>query len=456
MGIKLQAEKFAIERAYEYICKDPANNLPKILDVLEKFDKSGNITAQAETFRRVMADPDSNWRKLILSFFEDVDDGMRKMILDNIIVNATLIGGQKRAEAKEKYNCNIPWTILMDPTSACNLRCTGCWAAEYGGKLSLTFEELDSIVEQGKELGVYMYLFSGGEPLVRKDDIIRLCDKHRDCMFQAFTNGTLIDEKFADEMLRVKNFLVGISVEGFEEATDSRRGKGTYQKAVKAMGLLKERKIPFGISCCYTSANYQVIGSEEYFQQMIDWGAKYCWFFTYIPVGKDAVPALIAKPEQRKFMYDKLREFRHKFPLLTIDFWNDGEYIGGCIAGGRYFLHINANGDFEPCGFIHYADHNLHQHTLLEALQGPLFMAYKNGQPFNHNHLRPCPLLDNPEALTKMVEETGAQSTDMEAPEDVHDLTAKTKDAAAAWAPVADEVWARDGGAKQKAREQQA
>ena len=452
MGIKLSAEKFAIDRAYEYICKNPETNLVKILDVLEKFDRAGTVTPQAEVFRKAMNDPDSNWRKLILSFFDSVDDGIRKKILDNIIVNATLIGGQKRKDAMEKYDCNIPWTILMDPTSACNLKCTGCWAAEYGGKLSLTFEELDSIVEQGKELGVYMFLFSGGEPLVRKDDIIKLCDKHPDCMFQAFTNGTLIDDAFADEMLRVKNFLVAISVEGFEEATDSRRGAGTFKRAEAAMARLKERKIPFGISCCYTSANYKVIGSDEYYQQMVDWGAKYCWFFTYIPVGKDAVPELIAKPDQRKYMYDKVREFRSKYPLLTIDFWNDGEYIGGCIAGGRYFLHINANGDFEPCGFIHYADHNVHEHTLVEALQGPLFMAYRKGQPFNNNHLRPCPLLDNPEALVKMVDETGAKSTDFEAPENVHDLTAKTKDAAAAWAQVADEVWERDGGAKQKAR----
>lgn len=449
MGIKESAEKLAIEQAYKYICKDPEHNLTKMLDVLEKFDMKGSITKQAETFRRVMEDPDSNWRKLILSFFTDVDDGYRKMILDNIIVNGTLIGSKKRKAAQEKYGCNIPWTILMDPTSACNLRCTGCWAAEYGNKLNLTFEELDSIVEQGKELGIYVYMFSGGEPLVRKADIIKLCEKHQDCTFQAFTNGTLIDEEFADTMLRLKNFLVAISVEGFEEATDFRRGNGTFQRAVKAMGYLKERKIPFGISCCYTSKNYNVIGSREYFEQMVEWGAKYCWFFTYIPVGKDAVPELIAKPEHRKFMYDKLRQFRHEIPLLTIDFWNDGEYIGGCIAGGRYFLHINANGDFEPCGFIHYADHNCHKDTLLSALQGPLFMAYRKGQPFNHNHLRPCPLLDNPEALTKIVEETGAQSTDMEAPEDVHDLTAKTKDAAAAWAPVADEIWAHDGGAKQ-------
>ena len=69
---------------------------------------------------------------------------------------------------REVHQCNIPWLILMDPTSACNLHCTGCWAAEYGHKLNLTYEEMDSIITQGKELGIYFYMYTGGEPLVRK------------------------------------------------------------------------------------------------------------------------------------------------------------------------------------------------------------------------------------------------------------------------------------------------
>ena len=289
MGVVDSVEKKAVMEAYSYVCKDPENNLTKILDVLEKFDVSGSVTKQAETFRRVMEDRDSNWRKLILSFFTDVDDGIRDKILENIIVNGTLLGSKTQNAARKKYGCNVPWTILMDPTSACNLHCTGCWAAEYGNKLNLTYDEMNSIVKQGKELGVYVYLFSGGEPTVRKDDLIRLCDEHPDCEFQPFTNGTLIDEKFADEILRVKNFFPAISVEGDEAATDSRRGKGTFARAMNAMKLLKERKIPFGVSNCYTSANYKSIGSEEYFDQMVSWGAKYAWFFTYIPVGLDAV-----------------------------------------------------------------------------------------------------------------------------------------------------------------------
>lgn len=108
-------------------------------------------------------------------------------------------------------------------------------------------------------------------------------------------------------------------------------------------------------------------------------------------------------------------------------------------------MHINANGDMEPCAFIHYSDSNIRKKTLLEALQSPLFMAYRTGQPFNENHLRPCPLLDNPGALAKMVETSGAHSTDLQNPEDVHNLSAKCKTPAENWAPVADELWKCSG-----------
>lgn len=272
-------------------------------------------------------------------------------------------------------------------------------------------------------------------------------------MFSAFTNATLIDESFADEMLRVKNFIPAISAEGFEESTDSRRGQGTYQKIMRAMQILKEKKLPFGISACYTSANVRDVGSEAYFDQMIEWGAKFCWFFTYMPVGKAAVPELMVSAEQRRFMYEQVRAFRKTKPLFTMDFWNDGEYsgykesrglpgyCGGCIAGGRRYLHINANGDIEPCAFIHYSDSNIREKTLLEALCSPLFMGYRKSQPFNDNLLRPCPVLDNPGALTSLVAESGAKSTDYQAQESAAEYSDKCVEKAAAWAIVAEKLW---------------
>lgn len=210
----------------------------------------------------------------IMGLWKDIDNDILKTTFHNFVLNAALFGLPKQEALSEEYGCNIPWAILMDPTSACNLHCTGCWAAEYGNRLNMSYETLDSIIRQGTELGTYFYLCSGGEPLVRKADIIRLCEARPDCRFTAFTNGTLIDEAFADDMLRVKNFIPAISVEGFEADTDFRRGAGTFKKVEEAMAILKAKKVPFGISCCYTGKNCEMIGSEEYFANHKHLGRK--------------------------------------------------------------------------------------------------------------------------------------------------------------------------------------
>lgn len=440
MELKQKIGAVAVRQALALLEKDPQENLPKILKWACRLDPDG-VGRLIRMMGPVLEDPDNNWYKLLLSLWE-LDEGVRKAFFQSFIINATMLGAEKQLAAREKYGCSIPWAILMDPTSACNLRCSGCWAAEYGQTLSLSYETLDDIVRQANSFGVYMFLYTGGEPLMRKKDIIRLCQAHPDCMFLAFTNGTLIDREFCADMLRVKNFVPAISIEGFEEATDSRRGKGTFKKCVQAMDLLRENKLLFGASLCYTRANTEVIGSEEFIDFLIEKGARFSWIFTYIPVGVGAPTELLVTAGQREWMYHQIRAFRRTKPLFTMDFWNDGEYVNGCIAGGRNFLHINANGDIEPCGFIHYSDSNIYQHSLLEAFQRPLFRAYHEGQPFSDNYLRPCPLLDNNGALAKMVHESGAHSTDVAAPEDVDELCAKCRAAAAEWQPVADRLWA--------------
>ena len=219
--------------------------------------------------------PDGKWAHYTQRLIRENDPYILKTFLTNAAYEGGFRGYQTAQENAAKYDINVPWLILMDPTSACNMHCTGCWAAEYGHKQSLTFEEMDRVLTEAKALGTHACIFTGGEPLLRKKDIIRLCEKHRGMAFHAFTNGTLIDEEFCQEMLRVGNFFVPISVEGFEEANDGRRGRGHFQKALDAMVLLRSHRIPFGVSICYTSRNYKVVTSDEFLDLLISKGCVF-------------------------------------------------------------------------------------------------------------------------------------------------------------------------------------
>lgn len=431
----------AIKLAVKEVIKNPDKQLPRLLSLVETFDRKQVNANTYRSLESVIKDPENNWNVFLHRIFREVDPAILEKLSQSLLVNAAIKSYSQRAESMAKYDCNIPWAILMDPTAACNLKCTGCWAAEYGKSASLPYEVLDRIINEGKALGDYTYIFSGGEPLCRKDDLIRLCGAHPDCIFLAFTNGTLVDEAFAKEMKRVGNFALAFSIEGYEAETDMRRGHGTYQAVLRAMKLLRREGVPFGFSTCYHAKNVDCVGSDAYVDFLIEQGALFGWFFTYMPVGVDAVPELIATAEQRTYMYHQMRKWRKTKPCFLLDFWNDGEYVGGCIAGGRNYLHINAAGDVEPCAFIHYSNVNIKDCSLLEALQSPLFMAYRQGQPFNENMLRPCPLLDNPEALQRMVKESGAHSTEMLNPEDVTELAKKTELPAQRWAPIAKQLW---------------
>lgn len=440
MAVKETMERYGVEKLIDALYKDPEKNLPRMMDWADRFS-GGDFAPERRKLRAVIEDPEDPYHGFIRRLFTDVDPHVLKTTAVNFFVNGVMASWKTQESMRRKYGCNIPWTILLDPTSACNLHCTGCWAAEYGNRLNLSVDEIDSIITQGKALGVYFYIYTGGEPLTRRRDLIEIARRHSDCVFMCFTNGTLIDEQFADALLEVGNFLPVISLEGSREATDGRRGTGVYDKVMQAIDLLRGKKLLYGISSCYTSANFESITSDAYLDMLVDKGVYFIWYFHYMPVGADASPELLPTPEQRSGAYARIRAYRSTHPLFALDFQNDGEYVGGCIAGGRRYLHINARGDMDPCVFIHYSDSNIREKTLLEGLRAPLFMAYHDGQPFNENMLRPCPMLENPEKLRDMVGHTDARSTDPEAPLSVEEQCAKCDRYARDWQPVADALW---------------
>lgn len=437
---KTRLGEAALKEAVKYMLKDPEQNIPKLISWADKVCIREQDKKYVRSIKKYLDDTESNWYKYVYKLLTETHPRVREKIGINYFLNASIFGIPAQLENEKKYNCNIPWAILIDPTSACNLKCKGCWAGEYN-KWSLSFDDLDKVITQGKELGIYMYIFSGGEPLLRKKDIIRLCEKHDDCAFLSFTNGTLIDEEFAKEMQRVGNFSVAFSIEGFEKETDFRRGDGTFKAVMRAMDILKDAGCIFGFSTCYHRYNTEAVASQEYIDLMIEKGCRFGWYFTYMPVGRDSDPEFMATTEQRAYMYRRINEIRSKDPIFVLDFWNDGEFSNGCIAGGKRYFHINANGDCEPCAFIHYANMNIKDHSLLEVLKSPLFISYRRSMPFNKNLLRPCPLLDNPQALRTMVHISQAYSTQVMDDETIDELAAKIEPYANQWAQVSRELW---------------
>jgi hypothetical protein len=168
------------------------------------------------------------------------------------------------------------------------------------------------------------------------------------------------------------------------------------------------------------------------------------WLFTYVPVGRQPDLGLMATPEQRDMLRQRVAEFRDTKPMLFVDFWNDGPIISGCIAGGRKYFHINANGDIEPCVFCHFAVDNIRRTTIREALRSPLFQAIRAQQGEHENLLRPCMLIDRPDVGRELFASSGAYPTHDGAAEIFTDLGKEMDRYSKEYAEIADPAWERE------------
>jgi len=336
---------------------------------------------------------------------------VRKKIIENWIINGLLLGTNKRDEYKIKYGTHAPSLIVISPTMRCNLNCYGCYAGEYSqASPGLSFELVDRIVTEAKEMGIHFIVVSGGEAFIRKD-LFGIYEKHNDVGFQVYTNGTLLDDETVQKLVELGNVMPCISVEGFEKETDERRGKGHFQRITASMERLKNAGVAWGFSATSTHYNTDVILSDDFIDTMIDKGAMLGWYFTYIPIGREPDTALMQTPEQRDHQRASVCEIRRTKPILIADFWNDGWLTNGCIAGGERYCHINANGDVEPCVFVHFAMDNIKDKSLAEALNSPLFRKIRDMRPFCTNSNRPCMLIDVPKVSRTVFNMPGVYTT---------------------------------------------
>jgi len=349
---------------------------------------------------------------IIKRVFRELHPNIRnKFILNFVLNNSYGSKAKKRELFKNREGVYPPFTILLSPSMRCNLRCKGCYASEYSQRDDLPYEIVERVIEEARQMGIYFFTILGGEPFFC-DYMWDIYEKFNDVAFQVFTNGTLLDEKTVEHIIQLGNVMPIVSIEGSQEETDSRRGKGVYQKIMQAMDNLHQAGALFGFSVMVTRDNAETICGDRFNQLMVEKGCYWGWHFLYMPVGRSPDVSLMPTPEQREFMRTHgAARIRKKFPVFVADFWNDAPYVGGCIAGGRDYLHINSNGDVEPCIFAHFAVDNVKDKSLREVLLSPFFKAIRARQPFDKNLLLPCQLIDHPHIFREIYNEFHPYST---------------------------------------------
>lgn len=414
MGFKDVIEKTTKEKIVKtglsMLEKNPEDNVEKLFDLVKKGIKDEVTREGIENAEKHYKETPSI-QKYVEDILKNTNPNSLKSFFSNFVANAIWYGVPKREKEGEKFNTKIPFTILISPSMRCNLRCKGCYAANYSKEDDIPYKEVDRIIKEARELGIYYIVVLGGEPFFN-DYMLDIYKKYNDIFFMPFTNGTLFNNKLADKLAKLGNVMPMFSLEGFKSETDDRRSSGVFDAVMNGMDLLKEKGIPFGVSSATGRYNIDTVTSDKFIDMIIEKGARMIWYFMFMPVGNNPKNDInfMLTPNQRLKLGKRTRHIRTNKKIFAIDFFNDAPYVGGCIAG-KFYCHINSKEDMEPCIFSHFATDNIKGKPIVEAFQSPYFKELRKRQPYNHNLLMPCPMIDNPKEIREIVRITGAKAT---------------------------------------------
>jgi MoaA/NifB/PqqE/SkfB family radical SAM enzyme len=383
--------------------------------------------------------------KIARHVLRDLNPACRDGFINGFVVNALLRGSQKRQTYTRERGLRTPFTVIVSPTMRCNLSCEGCYASKYSTQSDMSAALFQRVVDEAAEMGVYLVTVLGGEPFIRAD-LLDVVAANPDTYFQIFTNGTLVTPAHVERLAKLGNAALMLSIEGGEQTTDERRGPGTYRELMRTMDLLGGHGVLFGYSATVTRKNWRMLLSDEFVDPLVAKGAAISWHFLYMPVGGAPDVTLMPTPEQRNQVRLGIQRLRSTKAMFPVDFWGDAPWVAGCIAG-KHYVHINNEGWVEPCIFTHFATDNIADTSLAEAFNSPYFREIRRRQPFNHNLLLPCMLIDNPHQSREIMAQTGARPTHDGAESLITELCGALDQYSAEVARVYEQPWSEQEGA---------
>lgn len=301
---------------------------------------------------------------------------------------------QNRLRA-EAAGTPVPPFLIASISTRCNLHCAGCYAranhtcTDQADQAELSAGRWGELFREAEAMGVSFALLAGGEPLERPDVLDEAAATGLLC--PVFTNGTLFTADMLNRFDRNRNLIPVFSLEGGREQTNRRRGLGVFEAVRDAMAEMNRLGLFFGVSVTVTKENLRTVTADSFLASLRETGCRLVFFVEYVPVDGNA--ALAPGEAERAFLEHRLAALREHFPgILFLSFPGDEKALGGCLAAGRGFFHINAFGSAEPCPFSPYSDVSLRTGGLRDALSSKLFRRIRESGLEAEEHTGGCAL----------------------------------------------------------------
>jgi MoaA/NifB/PqqE/SkfB family radical SAM enzyme len=340
--------------------------------------------------------------------------GLRKLWKLQAVFRHAVGSWSTRKKMSERGGFQAPIAIAFSPTMRCNLSCAGCYALDYPRDGELSLESIDAMLTSAERMGVFLFVITGGEPLLR-DGILEVFRRHKKLLFLLITNGTLMSDDKARAIARAGNIIPVVSIEGSQEQTDARRGDGIYDQVRNSMEHLEKNRAVFGFSAMVTRENFGTLSSDQFIKEMLERGCAVGFYTEYIPLGSAARWELVLEEKEQKQFRHRILELRRSNPIMLAhlpddEYGPDNKCLG--VTGGC--VHINSQGYVEPCPFTHLASDNIREKSLEEALQSTFLAQIRSSEAVCRRGRLGCALFENRELVQKIADNSGAESTDVD------------------------------------------
>lgn len=270
----------------------------------------------------------------------------------------------------------------------------------------MTAAHWQQVFSQAADMGVSFILLAGGEPLIRRD-VIQAASEHQNMIFPIFTNGTLMDDSYLSLFEDHRNLIPVLSLEGSEKATDARRGDGVAALLMESAKKLKTRGILYGASVTVTTENLSEVTEKNFVQGLRENGCGLVFYVEYVPAEKGTDDLILSDSDLARLneRIELLRNDSENKGVILISFPGDEDAMGGCLAAGRGFFHINASGGAEPCPFSPFSALNVKRDSLLAILRSPFFeQVRKISATETLSHKGGCTLFEHEAQVREVLE----------------------------------------------------
>jgi MoaA/NifB/PqqE/SkfB family radical SAM enzyme len=303
----------------------------------------------------------------------------------------------------KRQGIHVPAVMIFSITHRCNLHCKGCYAQALhpSSNGDMSEDKLRSIFAEAHELGISFAVLAGGEPLVRPE-ILDITKEHPEIISLMFTNGTLIDDTLLARFRAQRHLVPVISMEGYQEDTDGRRGQGVYEYLQTIISRLRDHGIFYAVSLTVTRSNLDTVTGAPFIESLLGLGCQFFVYLEYTPI-REGTEDWVITEGQRARLPGTMDAYRQKYPALFVAVPGDEGRFGGCLAGGRGFVHISADGDVEACPFAPYSDTNLRDSSLKEGLQSELLKAIRENSDRLRRERGGCALWGRREAIDSLL-----------------------------------------------------